>query len=206
MSICISGLHNKIDKNETISIRVSSIHPLIKLSNSIDWNALHNLVLPDIKKSKSKLKWWLGRKLKIRIHPVVFLLQQLLNETDRGIEKAVSYNALYQVFCGKTIIKNWVCPDHTKIEEFRSRLSPETQCALSNAIAGIAVKYQFAKPEHIDIDSTVQEPDMQYSATAHLLVKTAIIAKRIHKLCFQWLPEQAKKITEIDLKKMKGTH
>jgi hypothetical protein len=45
---------------------------------------------------------------------------------------------------------------------------------------------------------------MQYPATAHLLVKTAIIAKRIHKLCFHWLPEQAKKITEIDLKKMKG--
>lgn len=165
MSICISGLHNKIDKNETISIRVLSLHPLIKLSNSIDWTALHDLVLPDLKKSTSKLKWWLGRKLKIRIHLAVFLLQQLLDETDRGIEKAITYNALYQVFCGKTIVKNWDCPDHTKIEEFRSRLTPATQCALSNAIAKVAVKFQFAKPEHIDIDPTVQEPDMQYPVT-----------------------------------------
>lgn len=65
-------------------------------------------------------------------------------------------------------------PDHTKIEEFRSRLSPETQCVLSNEIKRLAVRKGFAKPEHIDIDSTIQSSDMQYPATINLLLKTTV--------------------------------
>lgn len=108
-------------------VEVSPSHPLIKLMNALDWVELEKLILPDLKKSTSKLKWWLGRKLKIRTHLGVFLLQQLLNETDRGMERQLRDNAVYAVFCGKTFVHNWNIPDHTKIEEFRSRLSHETQ-------------------------------------------------------------------------------
>lgn len=45
---------------------------------------------------------------------------------------------------------------------------------------------------------------MQFPATAHLLVKTGVIARRIQKWCIEWLPEQAKKIADIDLKKIKA--
>lgn len=204
MSICKTGLASKIDKNITIPIKVTTKHPLIKLANSLDWEALAKLVLPDLKNSTSKLQWWMGRKLKLRTHLGVYLLQQLLNEKDRGMEKAVKENGVYQVFCGKTVVEKWHCPDHTKIESFRSRLSPETQCQLANSIAVFATRHKFANPEHLDIDSTVQEPDMQFPATAHLLVKTGIIARHIQKWCIEWLPEQAKKIADIDLKKIKA--
>jgi len=52
----------------------------------------------------------------------LYISQQLFNATDRGIEQQIKFNAAYQMFCGKTIVKNWHCPDHTKIQEFRSRL------------------------------------------------------------------------------------
>ncbi|MGM9453796.1 hypothetical protein ACTAZI_10710 [Legionella bozemanae] len=77
-------------KAQKIMVEVLPTHPLIKLMNALDWEALGQIILPDLKKSTSKLKWWLGRKLKMRIHLGVFLLQQLLNETDRGMVKTTS--------------------------------------------------------------------------------------------------------------------
>lgn len=121
-------------KAQKIVVDVLPTHPLVQLMNALNWEELGQIILSDLKKSTTKLKWWLGRKLKIRIHLGVFLLQQLLNETDRGMERQLQDNAVYAVFCGKTFVENWNIPDHTKIEEFRSRLSSETQCALANAI------------------------------------------------------------------------
>jgi len=85
VSVCTSGMGNRLMKAQKIIIEVSPQHPLIKLMNALDWEKLSGLILPDLKRSTTKLKWWLGRKLKLRTHLGVFLLQQLLNETDRGI-------------------------------------------------------------------------------------------------------------------------
>lgn len=134
MSICIAGMSENL-KRCKITLEVSEFHPLIKLANTIDWRHLSEIVLPDLNKTTSKWKWWLERKLSLRTHYGVYLLQQLTNATDRGIERQIRDNAVYQVFCDIVLVKKWHCPDHTKIEEFRSRLSPETQCFLANTIA-----------------------------------------------------------------------
>ena len=197
-------MDNQFLKAQKIMVEVSPTHPLIKLMNALDWAELEKLILPDLKKSTSKLKWWLGRKLKVRIHLGVFLLQQLLNETDRGMERQLHDNAVYAVFCGKSFVHNWNIPDHTKIEAFRSRLSPETQCMLTNAIVKLAVKKGFANPAHIDIDSTVQIPDMQYPATVNLLVKAAVIGRCVQKILMKFMPEMLKSVPEIDMKAIKG--
>nr|WP_083821351.1 transposase [Legionella drancourtii] len=93
-------------------------------------------ILPDLKKTKGGY-WWLGRKLRVRIHLGVYLLQQLFNKTDRQIEYDVKDNAAYQLFCGVGIVEQWHVPDHTKIEEFRSRLLKEREEELVNRRAGI---------------------------------------------------------------------
>jgi hypothetical protein len=112
---------------------------------------------------------------------------------------------VYAIFCGKGAMKNWRCPDHTKIQTFRSRLTPKTQCALVNAIAKLAAKKGFAKPAYIDIDSTVQEPDMQYPATINLLAKTASLGRRVQKIIQQQLPPIADNMMpHIDMKKVMG--
>jgi IS5 family transposase len=66
------------------------------------------------------------RPLKIRIHLGIYLLQNLFNLTDREAENTSRDNAAFRLFCGCSIIKNWHVPDHTKIENFRSRLKAET--------------------------------------------------------------------------------
>lgn len=73
----------------------------------------------------------------------MFLLQQLFNKTDRQIEYDVKDNAAYQLFCGIGIVEQRHIPDHRKIEEFRSRLSEETQETLENLMAKQAVLLGF---------------------------------------------------------------
>ncbi len=205
MSFCTSGINQKLTNSKLI-IYVTEDHPLIKLANTLDWERLIEVILPDLKNSTTKLKWWLGRKLSIRTHLGVYLLQQLFNATDRGIEQQIKFNGVYQMFCGKTIVKNWRCPDHTKIEEFRSRLSPKTQCFLANEITRLAAKKRFANPEHIDIDSTIQEPDMQYPSISNLLLKVSSMARDVQKLLMDKcdLSQITDNMTHINMKKIKG--
>jgi hypothetical protein len=178
MSIDQSGLNGKVIAKNVL-VEITDKHPLIKLSNALFWDELAELALPDLQATTRKKKWWMGRPLRLRIHLGIYFLQQLFNLTDRQMEYAIKDNAAYQLFCGKCLVKKWHCPDHTKIEEFRSRLTPETQKRLSNEIAKQAVSLGFADPTHMDIDSTIQEANMAYPSDIHLLVQLGIKAKKV---------------------------
>jgi hypothetical protein len=99
--------------------------------------------------------------------------------TDRGMEEAIRGNGIYQVFCGTSIIDNWHCPDNTKIEDFRNRISPHTQQKLVSYILQVATDMGFANPALMDVDSTVQEAGMAYPSDAHLLAKLACKCKKV---------------------------
>jgi hypothetical protein len=172
MSLCFSGL-NASCHGQPVTIDVAATHPLIQLAQVIPWSALAALVLPDLKQSTAQGQWWLGRKLTLRIHLGAFLLQWLYNLTDRQVEWGLKDNAAYRLFCGWGSAEPWHAPDHTKIEEFRSRLSPETQRTLANEAAVWATKLGLADPVKLDLDSTVQEANISYPADAQLLRKLA---------------------------------
>ena len=177
MSICQSGVDRKVQAGNVL-VNVTDQHPLIRLSQSLSWQTLVDAVLPDLKKTK-KGCWWLGRKLKVRTHLGVYLLQQLFNKTDRKIEYDLKDNAAYQLFCGIGIVEKWHVPDHTKIEEFRSRLSEETHKCLANLMTKQAVQLGFADPSNVDIDSTVQEANMHYPADSCLLKKLGAMSNKV---------------------------
>ncbi len=179
MSIDQSGFEQVIAKSMDVEIKTQ--HPLIQLANVLPWENMIEMVMPDLKVTK-KACWWMGRPLRLRIHLGAYLLQQLFGLTDRQTEYGINDNAAYQLFCGKFLVKKWHCPDHTKIEEFRSRLSAETQQKLTNTIAAHAVNLGFADASQVDIDSTVQEAHMSYPADSNLLCKLGSMAKKREKI------------------------
>lgn len=145
----------------------------------------------------------MGRPLRLRLHLGAYILQQIFNKTDRQTEYDIKDNAVYQLFFGRFIVKKWHFPDHTKIEEFRSRLSPETQQRLANTIARLAVKLGFADSAHIDIDSTIQEANITYPNDSSLLCKLGNIAKRVAGYLNEKLFEFKIKPMEVNLKGIK---
>ena len=177
MSICHSGINSMVVGGD-LCVSISHDHPLLQLSNVLPWDEMTALVLPELQATTAKGKWWLGRALKLRVHLGAYLLQQLFNKTDRQIEYDIKDNAAYQLFCGVGVVDKWHCPDHTKIEEFRSRLSPETQQKLANYLAVLASRLGFADANKLDIDSTVQEANMAYPSDVSLLTKLGVMAKK----------------------------
>jgi hypothetical protein len=178
MSLDVSGGDIAV-KPATVTIPVTKDHPLIKLANALPWALLIDLVVPDLKRTTAKGFWWTGRRLLVRVHLAAYILQKLYDLTDRQVEYGLKDNAAHQVFAGKGIVAGWRSPDHTKVEEFRSRLSPVTQRALANEIAKVAVGLGFADPSELDIDSTVQEANIAYPSDANLMSKLAGLGKRV---------------------------
>ena len=96
MSICFSGLDTPCCV-QPVTIDVLPTHPLLQLARVIPWQALTDLVLPDLQRTTAKGTWWLGRKLMLRIHLGACLLQWLYHLTDRQVEWALKDNAAYQL-------------------------------------------------------------------------------------------------------------
>jgi len=200
MSICQSGVDSKTEATKVL-VDITEKHPLVQLAQALPWRELVDLLLPDLKKTKAGA-WWLGRKLKVRTHLGVYLLQQLFNKTDREIEYDVKDNAAYQIFCGREIVEKWHAPDHTKIEKFRSRLSKETQKALANHMAAYAVKLGFGDCSEVDIDSTIQEANMTYPADSCLLKKLGAMSNKVGKFFNKTLKECIADPIIINIKKI----
>jgi len=203
MSIGFSGLDTPCCM-QPVTIEVSPTHPLLQLAHVIPWQALADMVLPDLKRTTTKGTWWLGRKLTLRIHLGVLLLQWLYHLTDRQVEWAIRDNAAYQLFCGRGLVDPWHTPDHTKIEEFRSRLSPETQRQVANAVAVWATQLGFADPSAMDIDSTVQEANIAYPSDAHLMVKMVLLVHKVWTYIKQYIAFFADFMPCVDIKAVKA--
>ena len=197
MSLCEDGMKAKI-KGGKITVMVEDTHPLIQLGNLIDWSHLGELAQSDLERTKKGF-WWLGRKLKLRIHLAVMILQILFKWTDRLTEIRIKTTALYQVFCGINILSRWRCPDHTKIEQFRNRLSPETHKAIADYIVKLAIGLGFGDPSKVDIDSTVQEANISYPSDATLMRKLAIKAFDLLEY-LKGKKDKAAGVLEINLK------
>lgn len=177
MALCWDGLTAALSGG-TVAVAVRDDHPLLVLGNCLSWDRLRDLVEDDLKKT-AKGCWWLGRRLKVRIHLAAFLLQKLYDMTDRQVEYALKDNAAFRIFAGVRAIADWHAPDHTKIEEFRSRLSPETQRKLANEVAKFAVGLGFADASETDFDSTVQEANISYPADAIIMTKLCGLGKKV---------------------------
>jgi len=201
MSIDPTGLDSNLESS-TVELQVLDNQPLIKLGNAINWRELKDIVIEDLKKTTSKLKWYLGRKLILRIHLAVFILYAIKKFTDRGVEEEILGNAIYQVFCGRTIIPNWKCPDHTNIEKFRNRLSPETQRTLTNYVTKLAEKLGFTNFKNLDIDSTAQEANMAYPSDASLLSKLGTMSKKVISY-FKEKKDKAVENIDVNIKEIK---
>lgn len=198
MSFNLNALGEQL-QDVSITLMVSTKEPLIQLANLIDWQRVAHIAEADLQKTKKRL-WWLGRKLNLRSHLAVMILQVLLKTTDRGIETQIRRSPIYQVFCGNSIVVNWHCQDHTRIEKFRNRLTPATHKAIGDYVLKLAVQVGFANPSMVDIDSTVQEANMSYPSDASLMRKLAQKCAKVinfmRNVKATYLPEQIK----IDLK------
>jgi transposase, IS5 family len=198
MSLSLSGLNAKALGGDFL-ISVDPADPLLKLANLINWESLYGLVLADLKNTAAG-RFGVGRKLHLRPHLGAYILQAMHNSTDRETEERTHFDARWGAFAGRAELKNWKAPDHTAIEKFRNRLSPATHHLLGVEIMRFAKLAGFAKPDWMDVDSTVQEANISYPSDATLMAK---IGQKAH-IVAEAMASIGKNIC-VNLKAIKGT-
>ena len=202
MAIDLSGQERLLESG-FITIEIKKSHPLIQLANVLPWMLLIEIVVKDLQCTTEKGFWWMGRKIKVRMHLAAYLLQRIFNLTDRKLEYQIKDNAAFQLFCGLNIVDGWHAPDHTKIEDFRSRLSPETQRTLTNILAQTAVTLGFGDPREVDFDSTVQEANISYPSDASLMTKLVGNAGKLVEHVRKHCSDLVSKNWRVDIKAVK---
>lgn len=197
MSLCKIGLNEKAEAEE-ICITILESEPLVRLANLIPWEQAAQVIEVDLKCSTRMGSVHLGPKLFLRVHLGAYFLQTLLNLTNRDLEYQLHFNALYQSFC-QLNKEGRRFPDANSIEEFRSRICPETHRQLGLLVLKKAYEVGFLNPTWMDIDSTVQEANMSYPADANLMVK---LAAKAYKLVgtFEFPTEQQPKVDIAEIK------
>ena len=169
MSLSISGLNANVSGGE-IFIKVPNNNYYVLLANHLNFNELYEILEPELKKTKNGA-FQKGRKLTVRIHIGILILQCLTKLTDRQISDNLSLNAAFQIFCGLQNVDKWHVPHYSKIEEFRNRFSPSTHHKISQFILKTVRKLGYTNGETTDSDSTIMEANMAYPSDAQLLVK-----------------------------------
>lgn len=201
MSLCHRGLDEKLI-DTTVTVAISADEPLLALANALDWCHIAHLAIPDLKRT-TKGCWYLGRRLSLRSHLAVMILQTLLKETDRGMQRRIEHTPVLQVFCGQSVLPQWRCPDHTKIEELRNRLRPETHRAIGHYVLQVAHGFGFADASWMDVDSTVQEANISYPADSLLMKKLCEKAQHVLAFLKQKKKAYAPKALHLDIQRIR---
>ena len=163
MSIDISTLNYPINDHLKTIISVPSDHFLLNLARTIPWEEYAQIAIFDLYKDRKKS----GKKLNIRMHLGAFILQTIFRWTDRELEENLKYYSPARIFCG---IKNeQVSYDHSAYVKFRNRLTDETASKFNVSLLKVACRKGFTGAEFVDVDSTVQEANVEYPADIRMM-------------------------------------
>jgi Transposase domain (DUF772). len=161
MSVDISTLNYPIKDHLRTQILIPEDHFLIHLASVIPWKEYAELAIADLYKDRRRS----GRKLNLRLHLGAFILQAQFGWTDRELEENLNYYAPAKVFCG-IVGKSY---DHSAFVKFRGRISEETAKKFNTLILKVAHKKGFTGTQFMDIDSTVQEANIEYPSDIRMM-------------------------------------
>lgn len=161
MSVDIATLNYPIKDHLNTQILIPEDHFLIHLASVIPWEEYAELAIADLYKNRRRS----GRKLNLRLHLGAFILQAQFGWTDRELEENLNYYAPARVFCGLKG-KSY---DHSAFVKFRGRISEETAKKFNTLILKVAHKRGFTGTQFMDVDSTVQEANIEYPADIRMM-------------------------------------
>jgi hypothetical protein len=148
-------------------ISVDPDHRLVVLCKSIPWSELMERARP-ILYDEQGIPWdGGGRKLNLRAHLGVYILQTVHGWTDRWTEEMVRFYFPARIFCG--YLDSTGSLDHTKIEEFRNRFGEKGARLITEDMLQIAKEFGFTQPDDVDMDTTVQESGITHPTEMKLM-------------------------------------
>ncbi len=140
-----------------VTIPLDRKHPLVRMSDEIDWEELTELV-QDIR--RKKLKNAAGRRPKLRATIGSGLLMATRKVSYREAQDLIRYYAPARYLCG--LAQSTWTPDHSTIHDFAMLVGDEGMQAINEYVVKLAVKEKLADPSIAAADTTAQEAAIPY--------------------------------------------
>lgn len=169
---------NLFNHQKLITDIIDLKHPLVQLSNSIDWESIE-------KELEVAYPSTTGHPAKsIRLMVGLHYLRYMFDLSDESIVWAYIENPYYQYFCGEKVFKHTFPIDRSSMSRFRQRLKKKKLYKLLQETIKSGFKTKIIKPKSIQkcvIDSTVQEKNIAYPTDARLYYKAIIKLSKLSK-------------------------
>lgn len=142
-------------------------HPLVRLSQHIDWEALAAQL--DTIYSAGCGQPPLPSRLLIGLH----YLKYAFNESDESVVTRWVENPYWQYFCGYEHLQHDFPLHPTSLTKWRNRVGDKLECLLQETIRVAQSSGQLKRSEltHVNIDTTVQEKAIAFPTDARLYHK-----------------------------------
>lgn len=153
-------------------------HPLVKLSDSIDWESIEN----DLKEAYTSTTGHPAKSLRLMVG--LHYLRYMFNYSDENIVWSYIENPYYQYFCGEKLFQHTFPIDRSSMSKFRQRLKKKKLYKLLQETIQSGFKNRVIKKSSVKkcvIDSTVQEKNIAYPTDARLYYKGIIKLAKLAK-------------------------
>ena len=144
---------------------VNPEHPLMKLSEKIDWAAIDGVLAPYYSPGK-------GRPAKpTRLMVGLMILKHRFDLSDEAVVSGLHENFVWMAFC-RVPADEAQHVESSTLCKFRKRLGPEGTQAVEAAIRDQMVKVGGIKHKVMRVDTTVMEKNIAYPTDVGLLQKS----------------------------------
>lgn len=148
--------------------QLNSEHPLVKLSQAIDWSELEGEFSSVASSSGGRPA--LPTRLLVGLH----YLKALYAESDESVVSKWVENPYWQYFCGEETFQHEFPCHPTSLPKWRQRVGVEGVERLLGQVIRTAIRQQALKPSEIakvNVDTTVQEKAIAFPTDARLYDK-----------------------------------
>ena len=161
--------NNKDAQNDLFLIElqrlVDSNHPLIRLSQQIDWEALEQAFTPTYCPSNGRSGC--STRLMVGLH----YLKHTSDLSDEEVLREWVENPYWQYVCGEKFFQHEAPIDSSSMSRWRTRIQEVGAEKMLHATIQAGLKAGLIKPqmlERVNVDTTVQEKDIRFPTDARL--------------------------------------
>ena len=153
-----------------LSQMLNMSHPLVRLSEQIDWDALSAEI--EVVYSDGVGQPPLPTRLLVGLH----YLKYTFNESDESVVERWVENPYWQYFCGYEYLQHELPLHPTSLTRWRDRVGDRLESLLKHTIElALRVKAMNTREfDHVNVDTTVQEKAVAFPTDARLYHKMRV--------------------------------
>jgi hypothetical protein len=151
-----------VSPGELVSIYVPDNHPLLRLKEALDWEAIKAVMVKHWRAAGKNVDGGRGQAWPVQLYVPLVVLSLVKAYHSRQTEDYVSESVVARRFCNLSRQQELHVRDHANIARAIAALGEEGLAEVNELVIGTAKQFGFTGPEILSSDTTVQEPRISY--------------------------------------------